>query len=265
MTTTLLGSKAGLALRPLHPAFGAEVTGIDLGAPLNAPVIEVLHDALLENGVLLLRGQSAPPDALARGLAMLESPRPRQGGETAATALDPLPAGRGSVPLWQADRSYAAEPTLAVVMRAATGAGEIAFADQRAALDRLPLPLRARLDGLRAVHRHPRDPAERAEHPLVRRHPVTGDASLYVSPAFTSRILNLPEGESRRLIAMLGDAATSEDLVWRHAWAADDVLVWDCRRLLHAVSGNANGACLRIGGDRPVASTAHVMPWVSAG
>ncbi|MET0717337.1 MAG: TauD/TfdA family dioxygenase, partial [Pseudoxanthomonas sp.] len=243
------------------------------GVPLSAPMVEVVHDALLEHGVLLLRGQYAAPVVLAHGLAALEAPLLDQGLHQAAPALPltvgapaDLPGpGTAAGPFWHADRSYATEPALACVMRATAPTGSISFADQQRALARLPAALRARIQGLRAVHRSPLDPMARAEHPLVRRHPVTGEASLYANPAFTTRILNLPETESRRLLDVIFAAATAPELAWTHDWQAGDVLLWDNRRILHTASSGPMLETLRIEGDLPVGFAALEMPWVMAG
>ena len=263
----------GISLHPLHAGFGAEVLGLDLSSPLAAPVLEVLHDALIEHGVLLLRGQGALPASLARGLAALESPLLGQALHQAAPALplsvgapaDMPPPDRADSPFWHADRSYAAQPALACLMRADAPAGEIAFADQRRAWASLPPALRDRLGQLRAVHASPLDPTARAQHPLVRRHPVTGDSVLYANPAFTTRILNLPEAESRRLLQALFAAATAEALTWRHEWQAGDVLIWDNRSVLHTASAGPALEALRIEGDQPTGAAALDMPWVMAG
>jgi taurine dioxygenase len=263
----------GLSLRPLHPAVGAEVQGVDLAAGLPAAMLEVLHDGLLEHGVLLFRGQRALSPDLARGLAALEAPLLGQGLHQAAPDLplivdappDAPPPEALPSPFWHADRSYAPLPALACLVRAAKPAGEIAFVDQRRALALLPAALRERLGALRAVHASPLDPSLRSEHPLVRRHPVTGEAALYANPAFTTRILNLPEAESRRLLAAAFAAATAEVLAWRHSWQPGDVLVWDNRSLLHTASLGPGLEALRIEGDLPVGAAALDMPWVMAG
>src|SRR3954471_3363996 len=125
---------AALGLAPLPAGSGAEVTGLDLAMPLPAPVAEVLHDALIAHGVLLLRGQRADGTALAavaRQLAAIEAPLLGQGLHQAPPAL-PLAFGTpaelpppGSGPFWHADRSYAAAPALAGI--AVAPLGEIAF------------------------------------------------------------------------------------------------------------------------------------------
>ena len=92
-----------------------------------------------------------------------------------------------------------------------------------------------------------------------------GPTVLYANPAFTIRILNLPEVESRRLLQTLFAAATAEALTWRHDWQAGDVLIWDNRSVLHTASSGPALEVLRIEGDQPTGVDALDMPWVMAG
>ncbi|MEN0075691.1 MAG: TauD/TfdA family dioxygenase [Paracraurococcus sp.] len=279
MTSTLTRPASlarGISLHPLHPDFGVEFRGVDLAAAPSPYLLDLLHDALIEHGVLLLRGQGGLAERVASGLAALEASLLGQALHQAPPALplsvgavpDLPPPGRAPGPFWHADRSYAAEPGLACLLHA-TGTeiaigDEIAFADQRRALASLPAALRDHAGALRAEHANPRDPAARTEHPVLRRHPVTGEPSLYVNPAFTTRILNLPAAQSDRLLRTLLAAATAEAITWRHRWQAGDVLIWDNRCLLHSASSGPALHALRIEGDRPVPA-AQPMPWVMAG
>jgi taurine dioxygenase len=250
-----------------------EASGLDLAKPLALAALEMLHDALLRHGVLLLRGQRALLPSLAHGLAALEVPllcgALHQAPPVLPLTVDLLPdlppSGSPPNPFWHADLSYAAEPALACLLRAEAHAGEIAFVDQRRVLSLLPAGLRARLDSLRAMHASPLDTSARAEHPVLRRHPVTGESTLYVNPAFTRRILNLPAADSQRLLATLFAAATAESLTWRHVWHPGDVLIWDNRSVLHTACAGPGLEALRIGGDRPHGVETGEMPWVMAG
>ena len=166
---------------------------------------------------------------------------------------------------WHADHTHDAEPSLACIVHAAGPealAGAIGFADQRAALDRLSPGLRQRVEELRAEHRHA---GHLAEHPVVRSHPLTGGPALFVNPAFTTRILNLPQAESDRLLATLFAAATAPQVSWRHGLEAGDLLLWDNRTVLHTGTPEAALQRTRIEGDRPLGLRALDMPWVVAG
>jgi taurine dioxygenase len=65
-----------LAIRPLSAACGAEVSGIDLLEPLDAPSIDRLQHALGDRGCLLFRGVRFTPEqhiAFSRQFGPLES------------------------------------------------------------------------------------------------------------------------------------------------------------------------------------------------
>ncbi|MFC7692200.1 TauD/TfdA dioxygenase family protein [Paeniroseomonas aquatica] len=257
----------------IQPRFAAEVTGLDLAGPIDAATLEVLHDAFLDHAVLLFRGEQAEAGArasFAGRLAALERPLLDRGSPPLPPVLRAVggdPPGETPPPgdALHADHSHAAEPSIACIAQAAgpeARYGEIAFADQRAALEGLPPGLRQRAEELRAEHRHA---GQRAEHPVVRSHPITGAPSLFVNPAFTTRILNLPQAESDRLLARLFAAATAPPVTWRHGWEAGDLLLWDNRAVLHTGSPATALHRTRIEGDRPLGLRAMEMPWVVAG
>jgi len=263
MPLEIAQGRAGLALLPLTADMGAEVCGVDLAQPLTGPVAEVLHDALIEHGVLLVRDQQAGAADLARladQLATIEEQTlhlaRHQAMPGARVVAAPLAA---SATGWRTIGS--AEATPATLVLAGGGNGRIAFADQREAARRLPRALRARIETLRALHRDPAT-SHAAEHPLLRRHPITGEAALYVNAARTRRVLNQTAAESTALLDRLLAAATEEAVTWRHLWAPGDVLLWDNRRVLH--DGSAATRFV-LGGDQPAGLAALEMPWVSAG
>src|SRR5208282_4810820 len=130
--------------------------------------------------------------------------------------------------------------------------GDTLFASMIAAYERLPAPLRARLDGLGAEHdyaarmkkqgRPDLSPAQRAEvppvvHPVVRVHPETGKRALFVNEGFTTRILGIPEDESRAMLDQLFAAEKNPDIIYRHQWRAGDMVMWDNRSAIHLAAG----------------------------
>jgi taurine dioxygenase len=259
-------------IRPLHPLFAAEVTGIDLAGPVDAATLEVLHDAFLDHAVLLFRGQALTAAAQAEfagRLAALEVPLLDRSRALSPPALRIVPDLRlGVAPsgaAWHADHTHEVEPTLACIahsLDAVSRTEGIGFADQRAALTLLPPGLRRRMEELRAEHR---GAGQVADHPVVRSHPVTGAAALFVNPVFTSRILNLTRAESDRLLATLFATATASPVTWRHGWQPGDLLLWDNRAVLHTGVTTAGLQRTHIEGDRPLGTRALDMPWVMAG
>ena len=94
--------------------------------------------------------------------------------------------------------------------------GDTLFASMYAAYEALSDRMKSYLDGMMAVH----DGEEayrgtyknlgvadkpvypRAEHPVIRTHPVTGRKALYVNRGFTQRLLGVPRDESAAVLAV---------------------------------------------------------------
>ena len=51
-----------LQLKPLHPLFVAEVSGIDIAKPIDAATVRAIDDAMDKYGVLVFRGQPLDQD-----------------------------------------------------------------------------------------------------------------------------------------------------------------------------------------------------------
>ena len=264
-------------IRPLAAPFGAEVLGLDLAQPLSAPDFARLHQAHLDHHVLVLRDQRITPAqhvAFSRRFGPLHvhvqkkfqlADHPevlivsniKENGE---------PIGLGDAGyFWHSDLSYKEKPSLGSLLHAQELPGEggdTLFADQHAAYEALPAPLKARLAPLQAEHsylarydelraRSPWRPAltqaqlnevRPVVHPVVRTHPETGHKALFVSEHFTTRIVGLPENESRALLDLLFAASTKPEFQLRHRWQPHDIVFWDNRSVLHLAAGTPDHA-----------------------
>lgn len=74
-------------------------------------------------------------------------------------------------------------------------------------------------------------------HPVVRTHPENGRKALFVSEGFTTRIVGLPEDESRDLLAQLYAHSVLPQNIYRHPWQPHDLVFWDNRSLIHLAAG----------------------------
>ena len=72
---------------------------------------------------------------------------------------------------------------------------------------------------------------------MVRTHPETGRKALFVSEHFTTRVIDMPEGESRDLLQALFDHSVREEHLYRHQWREHDLVFWDNRSLMHLAAG----------------------------
>jgi taurine dioxygenase len=74
-------------------------------------------------------------------------------------------------------------------------------------------------------------------HAAVTSHPVTGRKCLFLSPKDFEYFLGMTREESDRLFATLVEHMTQDRFVYRHPWSADDAVIWDNWRMMHAAAG----------------------------
>jgi len=104
-----------------------------------------------------------------------------------------------------------------------------------------------------------REPVENV-HPVVRRHPVTGEEALYVNSQFTTRIVGLKKEESDNLLTFLFDhVSKGGDFQARIRWAPNTVVLWDNRVCVHTpvvdfvgAAGRRHGCRITPQAERPV-------------
>lgn len=261
-----------LAVNRFDAPLGAEVTGLDLSAPLADEDFARIHQAHLDHHVLVFRDQRITPQqqiAFSRRFGPLQIHVLHQfllPGHPEILIVSNVvengqPRGLGDAGhYWHSDLSYKEKPSLGSMLHAqelpAEG-GDTLFANMHLAWDRLPAGLKRQVDGLRAEHsylakyeelrqRSPWRPklseAQLAqvvpvEHPVVRTHPETGRKALFVSEHFTTRIVGLPDDESRALLAELFAHSVKPEHLYRHRWQPDDMVFWDNRSVMHLATG----------------------------
>ncbi len=71
------------------------------------------------------------------------------------------------------------------------------------------------------------------DRPLVMHHPDTGREALYVSPANTRWILDVPEDESAALLVELFEHSTQPEFIYRHDWQVGDLILFDALGGMH--------------------------------
>jgi alpha-ketoglutarate-dependent 2,4-dichlorophenoxyacetate dioxygenase len=152
--------------------------------------------------------------------------------------------------LWHSDSSFKATPAKFSLLSARVipdHGGNTEFADMRAAWDALDDETRALVRDLVCDHTqlHSRgtlgftdftEEERRRFAPvpqrLVRRHPVTGRLSLYLS-SHAGSIHGWPVPEALMLLRDLTEHATQPHFVYRHTWRRHDLVMWDNRTTMH--------------------------------
>jgi alpha-ketoglutarate-dependent taurine dioxygenase len=72
--------------------------------------------------------------------------------------------------------------------------------------------------------------------PMLRKHPVTGRISVYISPIYNDEVEGLEPAQARQLIQDLTGIAAEPRFVYCHRWSPDDVVMWDNRCTMHQVT-----------------------------
>lgn len=271
-STPLRAASSTFEIRPLDAAFGAQVIGLDLTQPLADDDFARLHQAHLQHHVLVLRDQRITPAqqvAFSRRFGPLQihvQKKFQLAGQPEVLIVSNIkekgePIGLGDAGhYWHSDLSYKDKPSLGSLLHAQelpSEGGDTLFADQHAAYDALPDALKARIATLQAEHsylakyeelraRNPwrpvltqaqLDEVQPVVHPVVRTHPETGRKALFVSEHFTTRIVGLPDDESRVLLDELFARSVQPEFQLRHEWQAHDIVFWDNRSVVHLAAG----------------------------
>ena len=269
---------ATLDLRPLTPAIGAEIHGIDLGAPDISNRVPEIRAALLTHGVIFFRDQQLTQEqqiAFARHFGDLEihpaTPKAQVNREVLRIVYGP--DSRGEENFWHSDVTWRECPSLGSILLAREipeCGGDTLFANMHLAYERLSEQMRRFCEGLTAVHDISRVFARRLNktpeelhdkyppmrHPVIRTHPETGKRAIYVNTAFTSHVEGLSGAESRWLLDHLYATARDVEIQCRFRWREGSVAFWDNRVCQHLAASDYFPARrvmerVTIAGDRP--------------
>jgi alpha-ketoglutarate-dependent 2,4-dichlorophenoxyacetate dioxygenase len=258
-----------LKIKPLHPLFVAEITGIDLTVPLEREEFRAIWDAFNEHQILVFRDQPFTDEsqiAFSRNFGTLETmeAHPANNYKPGHIAMmtnldaqgnllpltDPSMLHRLRNETWHTDSSFKPVASLCsllssrVVPPVGVG-GNTDFASARAAYAALPEARKPALDDMIVVHRvaapnEADDPAYNEEqkkrltvtHPLIRTNPANGRKNLYVG-SHAQEIVGMPREEGRKLLDELTEFCTQPQFVYSHPWRLHDLVIWDNRCALH--------------------------------
>jgi alpha-ketoglutarate-dependent taurine dioxygenase len=255
-------------VQALSALMGAEVSGVDLSAPLTPSQCEAIEQAFLTYQLLVFREQRLDKPqqiAFTEQFGTLERHASINRGTNDFPLLHVVTnrdnEGRATPvksTMWHTDKSFRAAPSKATLLHAVTlppNGGDTCFANMCAAYAGLTQARKAEIDALRVVHswQHSReneglslnqadiDGAPPMSHPLVRIHPDSGRPALFLG-MHAAYIDGLDFAQGRALILELESHATRPEYVFYHSWRPGDLLMWDNRCLLHRADPNFDSA-----------------------
>lgn len=276
-------------VEPLAP-LGAEIRGLALDAGISDSTLAELRRAVVGHGLVVLRDQFLAPDvhvALGRrfgeperGGFNEESPDPdliviaNRGADGRIFADDDVRMRLVAINEgWHTDSSFRPIPasfSLFSAVVAPPEGGDTFYASLRHAWESLDTEEQQSLRGLVGIHDYaaafrrfgsridgnPIFDLPPVSHPLVRRHPESGETLLYTSEHVFG-IEGMSDAEARPLLARLLAHVTRPEYVYRHSWREGDLAIWDNRSMLHRAQGfDARFARVmhhvRIAGTEPV-------------
>jgi taurine dioxygenase len=265
-----------IQVHPSDQACGAEISGIDLTAPLSKEQVSQLRAAWLEHHVLVFPNQPMDDDDLERftlyfgpfGVDTFFGPIPGR-DHIAAVRRDADETRPIFAEAWHSDWSFQEKPPQGTCLRAVTippTGGDTLFADQHKALDAMPMELRERLEGKKAIHsaklpyspggaygdsdqaagrsmdiRPSEEALEERLHPIIRPHPETGRPGIFGSFGYMIGIDGMESSEAISLLQELYAWQTRPEFQFRHEWKPDMLVLWDNRSVLHAATGGYEG------------------------
>ena len=256
-------------------ACGATVTGVDLTKPLAKQEVEQIRAAWLKHHVLSFPDQRMSDDDLER-FTLYFGPfendpfiAPIEGRDhVIAVKRDANETSTIFAEGWHTDWSFQENPPQGTCLFGITippEGGDTLFANQHLALERMPLALRQKLEGKRAIHtaRLPYSkegiygegdragrsmdiqPSEEAyaeqHHPIIRAHPETGEDGIYGAVGYIVGFEDMSQTESGPLLMELLAWQTREEFQYKHKWRENMLVMWDNRSVLHAATGGYQG------------------------
>ena len=249
-----------LEFKPLSPAIGIEVLGVDLRSPLPEEDFALMRSMWEHNCVLLFRNQTldendqvqfaerfgplsrtANPERAAKSNpAIMFISNVRENGQL----IGALPDGEMH---FHSDQSYVEKPatgSMLYAMEIPSTGGNTLYANALNAYDDLPQHLKALLADKQAMHSYDTTSTLRGPevklgprsfaHPLFRTHPPTGRKAIYVNRLLTHSIIGLPRDESDDVLDQLFEHQEKPQYIYEHVWRVGDLILWDNRSCVHA-------------------------------
>ena len=291
MSAVLEPTTSTMKITKVKEHIGAIVTGIDLSQPVDAETRKKLYDAVIENVVLVIRGQAhlTPAQIQAAGeifgeLMEDQNRRYLVDGFPLISVLDNFQkdsqggqAKVGKNATWHTDHTNQERPpkfTMLYAVAVPDKGGATSVCNSRAAYEALPEDLKQKITGMKTENTlissarfkiaNPdilRDQLESKKppmiQPLVRTHPETGKKAVWFHKSKTEKIIGMTPEETQDFLQDLTDRVTQPQFCYAHQYQPGDLLILDDRQSLHKAGSDFDQSQHRllyrmlVRGDRP--------------
>jgi len=264
-----------MKVTPLHPSLGAEIAGVDLSRPVDAPTREALGRALGEHLALVFHDQTLTPEQYLRAASVFGPPMEQHYSQHNMPDFPLIGLiwhrnGQQPAEAWHTDHTNRERPPAATILYGVeipSAGGATSVASMRAAYDALPADEQRRLESLTTFNGLDGKPDTReedrakyghlVEHPMVRTHPVHGSRAVYFHVSKTDHVSGMTPEASKPYLNGLLERMIRPEIIYQHRWRKGDVLVIDNRATMHRAHGDYDRAESRVlwriivEGDRP--------------
>lgn len=291
MSTVMQAPVQAMTLTKVKEHIGAIVTGIDLARPVDAATRKKLYDAVVENVVLVIRGQTHLTPAQLQSAGELfgelmedQNRRYLVDGFPLISVLDNFhrdsqgnPAKVGANSTWHTDHTNQERPpkfTMLYAVAVPDKGGATWVCNSRAAYEALPEELRQTITGMKTENTlissarfkiaNPDILREQLEskkpptvQPLVRTHPEMGTRAVWFHKSKTERIIGMTPEETQEFLQELTERVAQPQFCYAHQYQKGDLLIIDDRQSLHKAGFDYDHSQQRrlyrmlVRGDRP--------------
>ena len=291
MSAVLQSTAPNMQITRVKEHIGAIVTGIDLAQPLDAATKKKLYDAVVENVVLVIRGQahltSAQVQAAGEIFGELMEDQNRRylvDGHPLISVLDNFQtdskgnqAKVGKNATWHTDHTNQERPpkfTMLYAVAVPDKGGATSVCNSRAAYEALPEDLKQKITGMKTENTlissarfkiaNPDILKEQLDsktppmvQPLVRTHPETGRKAVWFHKSKTERVIGMTPEDTQEFLQDLTDKVTQPQFCYAHQYQPGDLLILDDRQSLHKAGHDFDPSQHRrlyrmlVRGDRP--------------
>jgi len=262
----VLAKAETMKITKIKEHIGAIVTGIDLREPVDAGTRQRLYDAVVDNVVLVIRGQDFTPaqyQAAAEMFGELMEDQNRRYLVDAHPLISVLsnrhkdsqgnPAKIGTNSTWHTDHTNQECPpkfTMLYAVEVPDKGGATRVCNSHAGFESLPEELKQRITPMKTANTlissarfkiaNPDILKSQQElkvppmiQPLVRTHPERGTKAVWFHKSKTEKILGMTPEDTQEFLQDLTDRVTQEQFVYAHEYKKGDMLIIDDRSSLH--------------------------------